>query len=701
MEKDNNTKVEQLKTQVALLEQLVEVHKKTILEQTDRLNAVSIKHQQEKEAIRNNEMRLRAVLDNVLDGIITIDELGTISSFNPAASRIFGYLPSEVIGENVKMLMPEPYRNEHDTYLKSFSQTGIKKIIGIGREVVGLRKDETTFPMYLAVSTVMIDGHTIFIGIVRDMTATKQLEAARKSTETLVLAVLNNALDGIILINEQGIIESFNPAAEKIFGYADHEVLGIDVKILMPEPYYSEHKDYLQNYLETGKSRIMGVERETLGLRKDGTTFPIELLISKMVIEEKIFFVAIVRNITDRKMAENEIRKANDDLQISLQKVEQVNARLKEVDTHKSQFLSAMSHELRTPLNAILGFSDLLQNEYFGSLNEKQKDYVEHILKSGKHLLDLISDLLDISKIDAGAMSFQSENLDIGESVTVAVTMIQTQFKNKKLTIRPTLDTSTVIADKRKLNQIFLNLLSNAAKYSPDEGVIEIRMTKEHNFIKFFISDNGIGIKEEDKTAIFSEFYQVNRQRDEALGGTGIGLALTRRLVELHGGKIGVESEVGKGSTFWFTLPYGVMALQESLESNIPLIDKPMRSHRILVAEDNDSNLAMILDMLSINRHLVRVARNGQEAIDLAITFKPELILMDIRMPVMNGLDATKRLRTMPETAHIPIIALTASVGDEGREKCLAAGCSEHLGKPINTDSLFLIMKKLLTPPKP
>jgi CheY-like chemotaxis protein len=276
--------------------------------------------------------------------------------------------------------------------------------------------------------------------------------------------------------------------------------------------------------------------------------------------------------------------------------------------------------------------------------------------------------------------------------------MMHSQCNAKELTVKTSLDASlkTIIADERKLKQIFLNLLSNAIKYSPVKGLIEIGSSRENEFIKFFVSDNGVGIADDHKDKIFSEFYQINRERDEGLGGTGIGLALTRRLVKLHGGEIGVQNNAEKGSRFWFTLPLkGLSSRQDAItsdESN----SLPMASHRILVVEDNEVNLALILDMLSIHDHKVIVARNGKEAIDLARRHKPELILMDILMPVMNGFEAVRALRALPETSQIPIIAVTASVAGNDREKCLFEGFSEYLAKPINSASLTTMMKRFL-----
>ena len=401
-----------------------------------------------------------------------------------------------------------------------------------------------------------------------------------------------------------------------------------------------------------------------------------------------------------RMKLEQRVETRTQALQESLGKVEAANLQLEEVNRHKNRFLSSMSHELRTPLNAILGFADLLDGQSFGPLNEKQTRYVQRIDGAGEHLLALINDLLDMAKIDAGAMELEWENFPPSEVVDSVVQMMNTQFRKKQLSVEVTQDPrlKTMSGDRRKCMQIILNLLSNAVKFTPEDGHIKIMVQRTEGHVRISVEDTGIGIDPDQQEIIFSEFRQADHVRDEALGGVGLGLALTRRLVELHGGEIGVESEMGKGSTFWFTLPLkledgekaGTKAKAVEMAAANPI------GRRILVAEDNVDNLDMVLDMLSIHRHKVAVAKDGQEAIDLAQSFKPDLILMDIRMPVMDGLEATRRLKAMPEFADTPIVALTASAGPDSKELCLAAGCTAHLAKPIKSDRLFAALQEYL-----
>src|SRR6266542_4285974 len=254
------------------------------------------------------EERMRSVVNHVVDGIISIDDHGTITTFNPAAERIFGYAAAEVVSRNVSILMPEPYHGQHDGYIANYLRTGQAKIIGIGREVVGQRKDGSTFPMELAISVFQLGESRHFTGIVRDITERKRTEAELRQAEERMRSVVDHVIDGIITIDEHGKVQSFNLAAERLFGYKRREVIGQNVKMLMPEPYHGQHDAYLSNYLTTGHAKIIGIGREVLGRCKDGSTFPMELAVSEFHLEQRRFFTGIVRDITGWKQADETVR---------------------------------------------------------------------------------------------------------------------------------------------------------------------------------------------------------------------------------------------------------------------------------------------------------------------------------------------------------------------------------------------------------
>src|SRR5215468_3924907 len=261
-------------------------------------------------ALRESAARMQALFETAVDGAILIDAHGAVLMFNPACEKLFGYAADEVVGKNVKMLMPEPYRDEHDHYIANYLDTRKHKIIGIGREVVGRRKDGSTFPMDLSVGEAKQEGGSIFVGIIRDITERKSAERALRESAARMQALFETAVDGAILIDAHGAVLMFNPACEKLFGYAADEVVGKNVKMLMPEPYRDEHDGYIKSYLDTRKHKIIGIGREVVGRRKDGSTFPMDLSVGEAKQEGGSIFVGIIRDITERKSAERALRES-------------------------------------------------------------------------------------------------------------------------------------------------------------------------------------------------------------------------------------------------------------------------------------------------------------------------------------------------------------------------------------------------------
>ncbi len=310
---------------------------------------------------------------------------------------------------------------------------------------------------------------------------------------------------------------------------------------------------------------------------------------------------------------------------------------------------------------------------------------------------------MDLSKIEAGSLELHTEEFNLAESVNDVLTMLSPQISQKKLDIKLNISNKIpklIIQDSLRLQQVLTNLINNAIKFTQKGSIsLDIKLIQQefHNHtLKFEIKDTGIGISKGEIKSLFSSFSQADTSTTRKFGGTGLGLVISKNLVEKMSGNIGVESTLKQGSTFWFTLP--VRLMNSCGENNLRSMrtNKTMqRSLRILVAEDNQDNLDMILDMLTLKGHDVSVARNGQESIDLAQSFYPDIILMDMRMPVMSGFEATKILREMPQFSEIPIIALTASAGTDNKEQCLQAGCTLHVAKPVKSARLYSAIDKV------
>ncbi len=386
------------------------------------------------------------------------------------------------------------------------------------------------------------------------------------------------------------------------------------------------------------------------------------------------------------------------------------NAELSRVMKSKDDFLSAMSHELRTPLNAILGLSESLSENIYGELNAKQARSIETIAESGHHLLSLINDLLDIAKIGAGKMDLDMSSANVEDACNSSMRFISGLASKKKISVSLTIDPSaaTIYADQRRLKQILVNLLSNAVKFTNDGGhvALQTKGDRERNALDISIIDNGIGISTIDLERLFRPFTQLDSKLSRQYSGTGLGLSLVLRLAELHGGSVEVKSELGKGSCFTVSLPWNESKTELSHEHSVKNRAKATSNDAtmgplILIADDNEINLSTVCDYLLAHGFRVIQARNGLEAVQAVRNHNPELVLMDIQMPVMDGIDAIKSLRADRSFASIPILALTsrAMIGDQDR--CIEAGADEYLSKPVHMKQLVKIILSRLSGAKP
>jgi two-component system sensor kinase FixL len=509
-------------------------------------------------ALLDSEARTRAILAAAVDAIITIDEKGIIESMNPASEKLFGYNAPEMVGKNVNMLMPAPYKKEHDGYLRNYITTGEKKIIGIGREVVGMRKDGTTFPMDLAVSEVQLEGRRLFTGIVRDITGRKAAENALLDSEARTRAVLAAAVDAIITIDGRGIIESANPASEKLFGYAAADIIGKNVNMLMPGPYKGEHDTYLRNYITTGEKKIIGIGREVVGLRSDGSTFPMDLAVSEVHLEGRRLFTGIVRDITERKKGEEQLR-------IIATQLSDRNADLLRSNQELDAFAYIASHDLKEPLRGIHNYATFLVEDYSEILDDDGKDKLETLTRLTQRLDGLIDSLLEFSRL--GRVDFALARTDMNDVVSEVVDSMRITLNANKVDIRIPAALPVVRGDKVMLGEVLRNLITNAVKYneSPDKW-IEIGAAPDTRTPRadepfslrrqtvFHVRDNGLGIPEKHFEVIFRIFKRLH-EREAFGGGTGVGLTIVKKVIERHGGEVWLESKIGKGTTFYFTIP--------------------------------------------------------------------------------------------------------------------------------------------------
>jgi signal transduction histidine kinase len=393
---------------------------------------------------------------------------------------------------------------------------------------------------------------------------------------------------------------------------------------------------------------------------------------------------------------ERKVRERTQELEILNQKLKESNAELLRANNLKNEFLANMSHELRTPLNAIIGFSELLLDPAVGSLGGDQREYVADILSSGRHLLELINDILDLSKIEAGKMRLALDEFVLTEAVEEAMMTLRVEASRKEIALEARLDPTlpTAVLDRGKFKQILTNLLSNAVKFTPAGGRVSLSTVREEGFLRVSVEDTGIGIRPEDQERIFAAFIQVDGSYARKYQGTGLGLTLVKRFVEMHGGQIALSSEVGKGSVFTLRLPLR----SGPVETTPAGMGMPVAGARgtpgaaaggpgdlILVVEDNPANMKLVREVLKGRGFRILEATSGEEALDTIRFIRPDLILMDIQLPGMDGLAVTRQLKENPATRDIPTIALTAHAMKRDQERVLEAGCAGFIPKPIDT----------------
>jgi len=423
--------------------------------------------------------------------------------------------------------------------------------------------------------------------------------------------------------------------------------------------------------------------------------------------------VGIFQDITDRKSAEAALlqsEKESRDLSEALEQrvvertadLHRVNTELERAARAKDEFMAVMSHELRTPLNSILGMSEILLDQVRGPLNDRQQQALRVVEASGQHLLALINDILDLSKIEAGKLELHPERLEILSVCQASLVFVKEQAFKKTIILefQPALVKGTVMADPRALKQILVNLLSNAVKFTPANGhvLLEVSTDTERHLLQFIVTDTGIGISHENLGRLFQPFVQVDSRLNRQFEGTGLGLALVQRLADLHGGSVQVESEVGRGSRFTVNLPWqpetsvtedvDELSSREPVEIIEAVLKSAVQRGLVLLVEDNPANVLTIAEYLESKNFQVAIAHNGLEAIARAFEVSPSIILMDIQMPMLDGLEATRRLRAESRFQSVPIIALTALAMPGDRERCLQAGASEYLSKPVSLKQL-------------
>ncbi len=637
------------------------------------------------------ERQQRTILEHLPVGVIITEGAEQKMRYhNPRFKQLFGYSFSEVptFEKWLPLAYPDPEYREWiiTTINQKLTEALTKQRAPEPIEVNITAKNGSV--KYVRVHRTSLDDLN-FITFV-DLTNYHKTAIALQESEQHLQTIVSQSAEGIVILNQQGRIIFANPAAEKIFNLHIGELKDVELGI----PITIDRPFEMDFHTSTDKVKIA------------------EVLVTKIEWDNEPSYLTSIRDITDRKQVEE---------QLLLTNTEPIRAtRLKD------EFLANMSHELRTPLNAILGMAESLQDEILGILNERQKKSVNTIERSGYHLLELINDILDLAKIEAGKLELHLQENIVQTICHDSLTFVRQLALKKNIRLLTQIPSNpiSICVDELRIRQALINLLTNAVKFTPEDGSITLEVQTLHiphldtqnnspqDFIDFSVIDTGIGIDQQDIGRLFQTFVQIDSDLNRKYTGTGLGLSLVKRIAELHHGTVFLESKVNEGSKFTIRLPYepklysplpqtlveAPSASSISTLSSSPLpIELGLNSKLILIVDDNEANISSMWDYLRSRGYRLLSAHNGQAAVDVANAEKPNLILMDIQMPEMDGLEAIKIIRSNPELVSTPIIALTALAMSGDRERCLQVGATEYLTKPFKLKHLSETIQTLLS----
>lgn len=610
-------------------------------------------------------------------------------------------------GRSMLDMLPADIAERHISYLRKTLQTGElqfyeQKVQDGDRfydeevRVVKINEDEVLF-------------------MIRDISDRKQAELALEKEFRRSEMLFNTSLDGLFVLDLEGKITEANQSFANMLGYSLEEVMTLSIYDIDAKWTMEELKKGIREFGQDKR-----VKFETFHRRKDGSLSTVEISASSVSWADEIVQFAICRDITARKQAELQLHQLNQSLESKVRErtaeLQQTNKELLRSTRLKDEFLANMSHELRTPLNAVLGMTEGLQEQVFGDLNSRQLQALRTIEHSGSHLLELINDILDLAKIEAGQIELECTHTSINLLCKSSMSFIKQQAlqKSLQLNIKIPLNLPSLFVDERRIRQVLINLLNNAVKFTPKGGRVNLEVTQlppdvatsdrpSLQYLRISVIDTGIGISPENIKKLFQPFIQIDSALNRQYEGTGLGLALVKRIVELHNGRVGLTSELGIGSCFTVDLPHdcsSAIVVSQQPEATL-LLDAPItnetdgQSPLILLVEDNEANIITTVSYLEAKHYRILLAKNGQDAIAIAKAHHPDIILMDIQMPVMDGIEATRQIRLDPNLVGIPIIAMTALAMSGDRDRCLAAGANDYLSKPLKLKQLTYMIQTL------
>jgi PAS domain S-box-containing protein len=637
-------------------------------------------------ALAKSEKWFSTTLGSIGDAVIATDMNGLVTFMNSVAQSLTGWSHAEAAGKSMDLvfdIVNKETRRPVENPVKKVFREG--NVVGLADHTLLLSKDGKEFDIEDSAAPILTDTGEGFgvVLVFRDITQKKMADEETKRQKELLQLILESIADGVVVADSNGKFLLFNVAAEQF--------LGVGATDTAPDQWSDRYGSYLPDAVTPYPSDELPLVRAMRGESVDA----VELFIRNAQVPD-----GRLLSITGRPL-----RSEDGTLQggvvvfhdISLQKRAQealLQAKEEAVrgSKFKDQFLSTMSHELRTPLNAVLGFSDLLADERYGSLNDRQRRYVNHIHTGGTHLLKLITDILDLSKIEAGRMELAREDVTVASAFTEVISALYPLAEKKSQALLQQVEPHLhVRADAMRFKQVLMNLAGNAIKFTPEGGRIELAARQMDNQVRVEVRDNGPGIPPEEQQRIFEAFFRLT-EMGSATEGTGLGLAITARLVELHGAKLGIESQLGEGACFYFSLPLAASTPDQPIQTSTP-VPRASKAPRILVIEDNAATGQLIQSQLTSSGYETLRCDKPERATDMAAELQPDAITLDLLMQPVHGLEVLLQLKNDPRTLKIPVIVVTI-VDQPGVGTAL--GADEYLIKPVDKATLLAAVERCL-----